>query len=359
MSNSKVTATQVAILLFLSRSFNVLNYIPAFSNTVQGIPIFIGAFIALIIQFIIMIPAFILYKRFDGSNVIDVALNKNKYLGSIISIIYFIIIIFNVIGSISGFTYFMTDAIYPNSSIIFIVISISTVCFIAAKYKLEGLARTSTIIFVYFIVGIIIICITSIKSFQFLNIRPLIDESITPIINATKEVISTTSESFIFILLIPLIKGNPKKSIKSFFLMTFVFIEIINVFLAGVLGEFGRNQTFPFFSLATIAQTSLFQRFDSIHMTLWVIVSFIKITLFILVGFYCLKSIIPKKIHGISYFITFLICVIGSSLLSSNNLIFYSINMSSTVIIITLTTIIPLVLLLITKKQSSSQTVKN
>ncbi len=158
-------------------------------------------------------------------------------------------------------------------------------------------------------------------------------------------------ELYVFILLLPRINGNVNKSAFWFLVLTFLFVGITNFLIMGVFGDFFATQTFPYYALASVIEFSILQRLDSIHMTIWVFVSFIRITLFIIVTNTYLQNIIPKSAKKLGIVVTFLITVICSIVISHRTSALKTINSSVPIIVITLVFVIPTILLLTTKKK--------
>ncbi len=351
MTKSKISAVQVVILLFLSRTFNVLNYVPAFHPKIQGTSMLYGTIIAFFISAIIVTPPLILYKRFNGENIVDLAYKKSKLFGIILSFCLFVIPLMTLIGTVVGFQYFIVDAVYADASIELMVITICVACFLGALHKLEGISRASTIIFAFFMIGTLFIFFVSIPSVEMINIRPTLEEPIVSSFSYAFNLISMNPELYVFILLLPRINGNVNKSAFWFLVLTFLFVGITNFLIMGVFGDFFATQTFPYYALASVIEFSILQRLDSIHMTIWVFVSFIRITLFIIVTNTYLQNIIPKSAKKLGIVVTFLITVICSIVISHRTSALKTINSSVPIIVITLVFVIPTILLLTTKKK--------
>lgn len=303
----KISAAQAILLLFVSRVFNIFNYIPIFSGNVEPSATLIGNIIALLINLAIVIPVSIMFKRNGNKDILSIAYNKHKVIGIIVCSIYFLFNFIILIGTIFGFEFFMTNAVYPNASVFFIIITICMACFFCAKHGIEGIARTSTIVFVLLILGIIFITFASFKSINLLNIKPIISDVPTTLYKAVSSIVSKGSELIILILIFPKINGSFKKCSVWLIVSSAIILELISFLVASVLGEFAYTQMFPYFTLASVVETSIFQRLDSVHMVLWVFISFVKITLGVYVSNYCLQAMLPKSKHKYTLFPLFIV----------------------------------------------------
>ena len=351
MTNSKISASQLVILLFLSRAFNVLNYVPAFNGKIEGLAMLFGTIIAFFISVLILIPPLLLYHRFHGENIVDITFKKSKYLGYLLSFSIFLMSTITLVGTVVGFEFFMTNAIYEKASITVIILTICIACFVGALNGLEGLSRASTIVFVCFMLGTLFIGLGAIPDVDLLNIKPILESPVASSFTYAFDLIAQSPELYVFILLLPRINGNVNKSAFGFLFLSFLFIGITNFLILGVFSDFFTTQTFPYYALATIIEISIIQRLDAIHMTIWVFISFIRITLFIIIANIHLQSVVPNKIKKSGMLIIFVLTLAGSFMIGRQLNFLNIINNSVPLLVIIFVFVVPTILLLITKKE--------
>lgn len=300
MNNLKISGGQAVLLLFLSRAFNVLNYVPLFNKSIEGTAMLYGTLIAFLLSLVLFVPPILLFKRFNGENIIDLLFKKCRPLGYVFSFVIFACTLLSLIGTVGGFEFFMTNAVYLDALIGVISVTMVISCLISSFQGLEGIARAAVIVFAFFLVGTVFIFIAAVPSIELLNIRPVISEPVKSAFSYAFGLISKSHEFILLILLFPNIKGSVAKASVKFLTLSFGFIALANFLIISVLGDFFKSQTFPYYSLTSVIEVSVLQRLDSIHMTLWVFVSFIRITLFIIFSDIYLKNIIPKKLAKFS-----------------------------------------------------------
>lgn len=349
MECQKISAAQVVILLSLSRVFNILSFMPALSVPISGSSAIIGLVLSFIQQAIMIIPALLLYKQNDGKSLLDICFEKSKLFGKIVCAIFFIVLFFVTAGGVTGFNFFMTNAVYPNSSVFFMAVSICIVCFFCFRSGLEGLARASCILFVVFLAGFIFICAVSVDSVNFLNFHNMLDNEKRLIIHYMLDTTAKSSEPLVLILLFPYIKGSKAKVSYWFLGITFIISLLASFFITGVLGDFSLTQAFPYFTLTSVIKLDIFQRLDSFHMVTWVFASFVHITLFSGIMSNILKRLLPKKGAGWYDFILFFIVAATSIWFSTKKELLKSVNIPSNIITTFLIVILPLILLFINK----------
>lgn len=351
MKSGNISAGQVIILLFVSRCFNIFNFVPVFAQQSESGAILLGNILAVGIQLLIMIPSLILFGRFENQNVITVAYNKWRPLGWIFAILYFTIILLQAAGSLIGFEYFMTNAVYTNASILAIVLSMSVVSFWCARNGLEGIARSSIIFFVFLLASTLFITAASIEKIDLLNIHPILNDPVGSVIQVALTNTSRNPELFLLPLIYPKIKGSIKKCSIWYILAAFIMLEGLDFLLLSILGDYGFTQTFPYYTLASIADTALLQRLDSLHMMVWVFTAFIHTALLIVIGNYCIRMVLPQKAHKFTLPVMFLVCTTIATVFGYHMDILYRTNTSSSVVILFLVAVPPLLMLLITKRK--------
>lgn len=347
----QISTTQIVFLLLISKAFAVLNYIPIFTNNFSLTALLIANIICMGLALLLIIPLNLFQKKYQNQPIILVAINKNKVFGYIVGGGFLLFVMLNIMGALVGFTFFMTNAIFPNSSSIFIIATIAITCFISALNGIEGLARCGTVVFIIMFVGVAFIIIVATKSVDLTNIRPILVNPAQDILSATSYTISRFTELFVLILLSPNVKGSMKKSGIIFILAATVFMELVTFYIASVLGDYAYSQTFPYYTLASIIETNMLQRLDSVHMAIWVFISFMRITLYMLAANVCMNHMFPKVRRLASFSLITVICSIPAALLVNSPRIIKQISSSAWYSIFTLVAVVPLMLLIKTKKE--------
>lgn len=359
MNVAKISMWQAAILLFLTRIFSVLNYIPALNVQVEGMAILIGTVISFLIQLLIMIPIFILYSRFEGMNILDIAFLKSKVFGTVMTILYIFMLLFSFIQSTFEFSFFVVNAVYPNTSIMLIIVTMSLVCLYCTKNGIEGIARVGSIVFVFFILSILFICIVSFTSVHLLNLTPIMNNPVMSVTKFTFWHTANSPELLIFALILPKIRKKIKSAGIWYLILSFIFTMLINFLILSVLGEFGFIQTFPAYTLTSVLEMPILQRLDSLYMFIWVFLSFIRITLLSIMIRQCLRKVLPYRVSKVFPTLIFTVAIILSSLIVQNIEIYKNITYIAYVVYFCFMVCFPLLLTFITKKKKGDQDEKN
>lgn len=351
MKAGKIGAGQVIILLLVSRCFSILNYAPVFEKHYESTAVLYGNLLGALIQLLIILPPLILFSRFPGQNAISVAYDRWKPLGWLFVFLYGLESLAQLAGGVVGFQYFMTNAVYPNSSIYFIVISMMLCCFVCARWGLEGIARASTILFLFLLASVTFISIAGFSRVSLLNLHPILESPLSSIWQAALHSVTRNSELYLLILIYPQIRGSVRTCSFGYIAASFVLLEFLNFILFSVLGSYANTQTFPFYTLASIAETQILQRLDSLHMMAWVFTAFVRTTLFAILSNYCFRSVLPQRTHKWILPISFILCTTAAIWVGGSMELLKQINTTSAIAVILMTGGLPLLLLCITKRK--------
>lgn len=328
---------------------------PAFSVQISGTSALIGIVLSFLEQAIFIIPILLLNKKYEGKSIIDVCYEKSKVFGTIVTVCFLLVFFVVTAGGVSGFNFFMTNAVYPDASIVIIAVSITLVCFVTTMYGLQGLTRASCILFFVFVAGFIFISAVSIKSIKLLNFHPLMDDNVNTIIRYMLDITAKTSEPLVLALLFPRIIGSKPKTAYWFLIITFAFSIVASIITTGVLGDFSAFQTFPFFTLSSVIKLKIFQRLDSVHMVTWVFSSFVHITLFAGIMINLAKRLLPKKAKKFAGIVLFVGVVLTSIWFGYKGEMLKQANIPSSVINILFLGVLPIVLLFLPKNSKEDK----
>ncbi len=313
----KISSAQAIVLLFVCRMFYTVTYSPG-AEEIQSSAIILGDVIAVFVTAIILIPLFILMRKGAVIDIIHASSSIAPTFGMIVSIYYLLLLALEQINTVTHFTVFITNAVFPDISAILIIITFVLACMYGAYQGIEGIARAAGIIFVIFIVSILFIVTAAIPNTNWLNLRPLVGDYQRQVISSILDNVSLNIEFVMFLLLFPKVKGSFNRI--SFWYLTWseIALLIVGTTTVLVLGEYLTKQVFPFYSIASIIESNVIQRLDAVHMALWVLVSYIKAAVY----FYLLNDLaarlLKKQVRKLPLWAFAALVVIGSYLITQN-----------------------------------------
>jgi hypothetical protein len=297
LTKGKIGSGQLLLLLFASRCFNLLDYIPAFNQPEEYTAVLLGNLTGLVLQALLLIPPLLLYRRFQGENLILAAGNRWRPLGWCFGLLYLAAIVSQLAGTLIGFEYFMTSTIYPGASGAFFILTMAPACFWCGRNGLEGTARAGAIVSVFLLLSLGTIFLISLRSWDVRNLHPLLGDPLPAVWQGTLQSLSKFPELYLLILLYPQVRGSTVKCSYGLIAAAFLLFEAAGLLLTGVLGEYAMSQTFPYYTLAAVVDTELIQRLDSLYMLNWVLSAFIRCTLLVIVGKECARDFLPARAH--------------------------------------------------------------
>ena len=291
-SVAKISWGQILILLLICRIFTLMTFVPLISDGYNFPTQIIASVIATVIQAIAVIPLILFSKAYPEQTVTAAVMKKNKFWGYIVSIVYLLFFLTYTINSVLHFIKFLNDRFFPESNVTIMMIILLAVGVYCAHCGIEGISRSSVIVFVLFIIMLFIMVITASQNFSMINYYAAdYDDNL---FNAVMEDLSRNSEIVVAAFVVKNIKSCFKCSIYGFLASKLIITELITMLIIGVLGDFAKLTDYPFMTVGSYAGTELFQRNDSLYLILWTIIAVINISLFMYISAGLTEEIIPK-----------------------------------------------------------------
>lgn len=353
--NVKISSSQAVILLFLCRMFATVTYSPMNGENADVTAILLGDFLATFATGIVMIPLFLYFKKRNVQNLLDECYRISKGFGIAVGIYCFLMVFLVLVDTVSHFENFMTNAIFPDTSSAIIIITFLIACCYGAWMGLEGIARASSIIFVFFLVSLCFIFTAAWSSIEWVNLQPLTrDHPVRQVLQSMLENISLNTEFIILVFIYPKIKGSFFNISIWYLIISGIILSAVGITTVLILGQFTLKQVFPFYTIASIIETKIVQRFDAVHMALWVLVSYVRVTVYLIVAGKLLPRIFSPRLEK-WVFIPITVCIglgaYGVSLqVGPQSMVHRFLTMTALVLIIMV--IIPILLFIFGKKQN-------
>lgn len=278
MKTNQISALQLVLLLFLYHSFNMFTAATHNVTGNYGLTHLLAIPVAVFLQVLVVLPAWILADKCRRSPAEAAlwTLGKPGILYPVLSSFYLLWVMSFTVYSMAEF---MVNAIYPGSSSMFFIATMLICALYAAYLGLEGIARSALIIFVLFVLSILLTIFGVMDRVNLINIPPFPMEEISSVLTGAWKIMARSSGIIIYLLAAPYVRSKAKRGFWIMLLSIAAFMELVTFLVSGVLGELGRTQAYPFFMLTTIAEVSILQRMDALHVAIWVMVSFLRIAL--------------------------------------------------------------------------------
>lgn len=294
MKNHQISAAQLVLMLFLYHSYNMFTSSTHNVTGHYGLPHLLAIPVALAIQVVITLPAWLLVRkcRRGPAEAAVWTLGKAGAVYPLISSMYLLLIMAFTVYSMADF---MVNAIYPGSSSAFFIVSMVLCALYAAYLGLEGIARSALIVFVLFAVSLLLTFGGVTGRAALINIPPLPDGVVSLVLEGAWRIVGHSSTIVMYLLLLPYVRSHAGRGFGILLAAIAVLMETVTFFVSSVLGELGRMEAYPFFLLTTIAEVSILQRMDALHVAVWVMVSFLRVALCLWVASRQLSLCLPVR----------------------------------------------------------------
>lgn len=274
---------QLLTLLLICRIFTLMTYVPLIAEGYSMSVQIIAAGISSVIQAIALIPAIVLHSRVPGGAVTGIAFSKNRFLGGISALLYFIYFFSYGINGLINFKRFLTGAFFPHANGYVLAAVLLAFCVYCASMGIEGIARSSLIVLAAFVIMLIMMSANSAKDFDPLNYY--FDRGFGgSLFSAITEDLVRNGEIVAVIFLSKHIKNNLKSGVLGFVAAKLLILEFVSVLIIGVLGNFAGLTDYPFLSVGSSAGVKYLHRSDAVYLVLWTLTAVTNISLFLYIS---------------------------------------------------------------------------
>lgn len=346
-----ISAMQIIFILLICRYQSFMISIDLRKALeVKDSNVFISMIVSLVLSFVILIPAFILIKKFKYNNIIDISIKTSPKLGNIISIIFSIYFLLVTIAHIANTDFFMISYIYLDSSP-FLIIGIISVALYAVYLGAESIFRSGTIIFILFFIlnAIVFIFLIPVRNTHYLG--PFILSDINSILDKAS-LFSFSAELVAILILTEYSKQKTFFSYSIFQIIIFIMEFLLLLMITLSMGKYSNTNMFPLYTVSSMIEIPILARLESFYIVLDTMLSVIKTSIYLFLSCKSLNNFVTNKKHQTILSIFFgLICLIASLFMIYNIKTLSSLLafINSPVVILSLVFILPIILLITNK----------
>lgn len=280
-SKVKISAFQFFIMLFLSRTLTTVTYLSSYAENIRLSDMLIQPIFRITIGTLIMLPLYFLYKKYKNKNFLQIVNDKSKTLAKILSLVFVLYFFYFTVVTIARLDLFAGTIVFPETDVEYMLVFAVILCCYGAYLGLESLGRSSVISAVLVIPALIFIMLTLVKKVDLLNLTPIFYNGVTSVVKVAVDSVGQTVEYGIIALLLPRVTGNVKKGLFIWLISQTILMGAMFFFACTVMGNFASTQLFPFHTMASLAEFSMFSRLDAIFTGVWIMCAFIKAGLLI------------------------------------------------------------------------------
>ena len=352
-SKGKISAFQFFTMLFLTRTLTTVTYLSSYTENIRLSDMLIQPIFRIAIGTAIMFPLYFLYKKNIDKNLLDMLSSKSKAFARVVAILYVAFFFYFTVVTIARLDLFAGTVVFPETDLTYILIFAIVLCCYGAFLGLEALGRSSVISIAFVVPALMFIMVTLIKKVDLLNLTPLFYNGVTPVVKVAMDSVGQTVEYAIIATALPRVKGNVKKGFFIWLISQTFLMAVMFFFACAVMGNFASTQLFPFHTLASLAEFSMFSRLDAVFTSVWIMCAFIKAGLLI----YLQTDILTMyfgKFKRTTYIIVVGLLTIFANLLISGQIRWFTLVDNSTIkIILTGVTVVllPMIVLIFCRKE--------
>ena len=352
-SKGKISAFQFFTMLFLTRTLTTVTYLSSYTENIRLSDMLIQPIFRIAIGTAIMLPLYFLYKKNIDKNLLDMLSSKSKVFARVVAILYVAFFFYFTVVTIARLDIFAGTVVFPETDLTYILIFAIVLCCYGAFLGLEALGRSSVISIAFVVPALMFIMVTLIKKVDLLNLTPLFYNGVTPVVKVAMDSVGQTVEYAIIATALPRVKGNVKKGFFIWLISQTFLMAVMFFFACAVMGNFASTQLFPFHTLASLAEFSMFSRLDAVFTSVWIMCAFIKAGLLI----YLQTDILTMyfgKFKRTTYIIVVGLLTIFANLLISGQIRWFTLVDNSTIkIILTGVTVVllPMIVLIFCRKE--------
>ncbi|MCO7136947.1 spore germination protein [[Clostridium] leptum] len=294
MNRYKISVSQLFFMLFVSRLVLSLTYLVGSNERVMGSDYLFVVLFQIVINFILVIPVFLMMRQYPGQNVIEASQTAWGKGGTVVAVVYGLFFLIECIQSVGDFGFFASTTMTSNLSSFWFSVLILVAAAYAATLGLEALARTSAILAVIIFLSVIYVIVSVTPAIDPLSMRPFFEAKTSQFAKGIFQSISQNPELVFLLMLIPFAKGKAKKGFAIWNIVTVASILSIDTIGRLVLGNAYYTTTFPFYTTATVTATGMAQRSDALTAAIWAGGAFVKAALMLTL----LALALERVFHG-------------------------------------------------------------
>ena len=334
MTKSKnISAFQFFVMLFLTRTLTTVTYLSSYTEDIRLSDMLIHPIFRVLFGTLMMIPVYLLYRKHGEQNLIEIIENRSKVLAKFVSAVFVLYFFYFTVVTIARLDLFSGTVVFPETDVEYILIFAIIICCYGAYLGLEVLGRSSVVSAIFVIPALIFIMLTLTDKVDFLNLTPLFYNGVTPVVKVAIDSVGQTVEYGIIALMMPRVTGKYRKGYYIWLFSQVFLMAIMFFFACTVMGNFASTQMFPFHTMASLSEFSMFTRLDAIFTGVWIMCAFIKAGLLIYLQSELLKKYFGKFRKG-QYVVAIGVLTIIANLIISQRIEWFKVIDDSTIKVI-------------------------
>ena len=294
-----ISAGQLCAVLLVCRFFTLMTYVPLAAREQSMFSAMMALAACAVAQGIMLIPLIALYTRRsrqnNDANPPQIAKQKNRTVGIILAIAYFLFFTFSAGRGAAAFSVFISEFFSANGSIVLYVaagVTIAAACVCAAG-SAEALSRSASVVLFVFLLTAAVTVIFTLPHADISRLECSFSTSeLRKAMFADLERSGEVVAAGFAIKYLNDKKDGTRRGLYSFLAIRLVVLEVVFASMAWVMGALIKETDYPMLMLGSFI--SSVNRFDAVYMLVWSITAVIRTALFVFFASDCIVTVFPR-----------------------------------------------------------------
>jgi spore germination protein KB len=269
-----------------------MTFVPLLSEDFAVSEQMTAVIISAILQLIICIPLLVFTKKFPLLSVTEAAGRKKNFIGFLLIAICFLFFVCETADSLLSFQIFLGDRFFKTANPYLWIGIFLVICVYCAIIGIEGIARSSTAVFVILLMMLIIMGVTSARDFDPVNIYVTAPKG--TLIFAVIDELAKNGEIVALAFLCKYIPEKMNRTVCGLLIGKVILTLAVLTLIQGVLGDFAMLTDYPFLAVGAYAGVNFLQRADAVYLVVWTMTAVLKTALYINICAGLITECFPK-----------------------------------------------------------------
>ncbi|MFJ8256705.1 endospore germination permease [Peribacillus asahii] len=284
MEKGKISSLQMVLIMYPAVVATAILSVPSITAKYAKTDLWLSPILASFIGYITVYIAYKLHQLYPKQTVIQFSEQIiGRFAGKIIGCLFLLFYIQITGHMLRQYAEFVVDSFLVNTPISVIMALMALLCSFIVRGGLEGLGRAAQLFFPIFTLPLLLLIILVFPDFEVKNIFPILGEGMMPPIKGAIVPGGWFTEFFLITFLLPFL-ADQKKGMKYGMMTVFVVmmtLVVVNLIVLFILGPATPTKFYPLMSVARyISLAGFFEHLESAVMAIWVVGTFIKISVF-------------------------------------------------------------------------------
>ena len=198
-------------------------------------------------------------------------------------------------STLLGFSYFLALTVYPGRSMLLYLAAMAGCAAYGAYKGIEGLARFAFAVSLLVLLAVGAVVLVLLPEVEPVYFTPPLAGGAQPAMQSFFQALLYNLEIPVFLVFQGNIRGRSSGSFARGMLLSMSVYQLVVFFTAVTLGPFARLQRFPIYAMIASAQFSVLRRLDMVHLTLWIVLAFLRCCVYLYCAAGCLQRLLPPR----------------------------------------------------------------